>query len=88
MTIDELSQKITTLEQKVAQLSQRRIYQRDVITGEIKQQAIDGIIIFRWVTADRPSTGSTEIQCFYDETLKRLSIWNTTNDAWEYEDFT
>ncbi len=66
----------------------RRVHQSDILPRAVKQRHIDGLIIFRGLIADRPSDGSTEIQAFYAEDEKKLYIWNTVNEAWEYEELT
>lgn len=79
----QIVERLKGLEQEIERIRQRRVYQRDVVFGEIKQQHIDGIIIFRGDSSDLPTDGSTEIQAYYAEDQKKLYIWNTTTDVWE-----
>jgi hypothetical protein len=60
----------------------------DIQPNAVKQRHIDGLIVFRGVVADRPADGETEIQVYYAEDEKKLYIWNTVNEAWEYSSFT
>jgi len=82
---EKLQKQINELKREVERLRQRRIYQRDVVFGEIKQVHIDGIIVFRGLAADRPTDGTTEVQAYFAEDTSTLSIWNTVNEAWEGE---
>lgn len=83
-----MEKQLADLIKRVEYLEQKRIYSRDIMPNAIKQRSVDGLIIFRGITSEKPSDGSTEFQCFYDETTKRLYVWNTVNEAWEYATFT
>lgn len=76
------------IKRELEQLKRSRVYQQNIVPLAVKQRHIDGIIIFRGNVADRPSNGDTEIQAYYAEDEKKLYIWNSVNDAWEYEELT
>lgn len=80
-----MEDRIKKLEQEVSQLKQKRVYRRDIAPTEVKQEHIDGLIIFRGLSADRPTDGSTEVQAYFAEDTSTFSIWNTVNEAWESE---
>lgn len=83
MTIEE---KVSKLEKQVKELMEtRRVQQGGIAPKAVQQQDINGIIIFRGLASERPTNGDTEIQAFYAEDTKTLSIWNTVNEAWEVE---
>lgn len=86
--MDKIIEKLEQLEQEINKLKQGRVYQKDIVFGAVKQSHIDGIIIFRGLAEDRPTNGDTEVQAWYSEDTKTLSIWNTVNEAWEVEVFT
>lgn len=79
----DVIKEIQKLRNDVQALKQRRISRRDVVRNEIKQNHIDGLIIFRGEAADRPTDGSTEVQAYFAEDTSHFSIWNTENSAWE-----
>lgn len=81
-------QQFQALIERVKQLETQKIYRQQIAPLEVKQTHIDGYIIFHGDVADRPSDGSTEIRAYYAEDEKKLYIWNTENDAWEYASFT
>lgn len=82
-----------TLEERIKKLEDdfktfdenKRIYPGGLAPKAVKQTDIDGIIIFRGLAEERPTAGDTEVQAFYAEDTKTLSIWNTVNEAWEVE---
>lgn len=86
--MDAILKRLATLEGQVSRLSQKRVYQRDIVFGAVKQEHIDGIIIFRGLQKDLPLNGDTEIQAYYATDTKTLYIWNDVNKAWELEVFT
>ncbi len=82
----EEQKRLKDLENAVRELQQKnRIYPGGFAPKAVRQPDIDGIIIIRGLAADRPTDGSTEIQAYYAEDTKTLSIWNTVNEAWEVE---
>lgn len=89
---DDLKKRIEKLESEVEKLKTRRISQADVIPDSIKERHVgEGVRFIRTgVTADLPTAGEEPMQgaaIFYDQTTKKLYIWNRTNQAWEYEEF-
>ena len=62
----------------------RVLHSSDILPSTIQQRHIqEGLIIFRGLKADRPSTGDTEKQVYFAEDEKKLYIWNTVSEAWE-----
>jgi len=78
-----MEERIKKLEQELSILKQRRIYQLDISPLAVKQRHIDGLIIFKGDSSDRPSDGSTEKQVYFSEDTSELAIWNRENNAWE-----
>ena len=64
------------------------LHQSMIPPNTIKQRHIEAMIIFSGTNANKPADGSTEIKAYYAFDQKKLYIWNTTNEAWEYASFT
>jgi hypothetical protein len=84
---EALKKLLKKIDKKFEHLEEKQVYSQDIAPKEVKQQAIDGIIIFRGLIADRPSDGSTEIQAYWAEDEKKLYLWNTLEDEWESSTF-
>lgn len=82
MTLEE---RVKKLEDQIKELEEKRVQAGGFVPKSVRQQDIDGIIFFRGLADDRPTNGNTEIQAYYAEDTKTLSIWNTVNEAWEVE---
>lgn len=80
-----MKDELEKLKLRIEKLEQRRVYTTDIMPKAVTQAAIDGLIIFRGLAADRPTDGSTEKQAYFAEDTKVFSIWNTTSEAWESE---
>lgn len=65
------------------QFQKRVLHQSDFLPKSVPQRAINGLIVFRGLIADRPSDGDTEVQVYFAEDESKLYIWNTANEAWE-----
>lgn len=73
------------IEDRLTNLESRRITQRDIINGAVKQRHIEAMIIFRGLAADRPD-GSTAVQAYWATDTGVLSIWS--GSAWLSETLT
>ena len=59
------------------------LHQSEILPGSIPQRAIkEGLIVFRGLVADRPTTGSEEKQVFFATDENKLYIWNDVSEAW------
>lgn len=92
-TIYQLFKKIENLEKEIRELKNRRITQDQIIPDVVKQRHVgEGVRFIRGgITAGKPTLGEDTLQgnaVYYDETVKKLYIWNNTNSAWEYVQFT
>lgn len=79
--IKDILTRLDQLEEKNKQNT--RINRKDIIPKEIKQTHIDGIILFRGLLADRPETGSTEIQLYLATDTNTIYFWNSVDEEWK-----
>ena len=79
----KLEERLATLEKKVEELSQKhRNVAGDYTPSSVRQQDIDGIIIFRGLLVNRPTNGDTEIQAFWATDQNKLYLWDDVAEAW------
>lgn len=57
----------------------KKISRSDVMLKEIKQQHIDGLIIFKGLEADLPTDGTTQIQAYWATDTGKLYLWDGTD---------